>query len=953
MVNPALLERALTAIKKGTANYEYFFQHLDDPNWIPDLRKHGYFQNPPRAERKRIVDRGPEREVISFPFWPESQCLLKMAKKGVNPQRVFKTAWDIEETENVRVREDIIDVAIHLPPAMAAKLASKALQWIKDPLYLLLPEKLGQLSTKLATEGQHIASLRLAKALLEVLPDPEEINPKKEWVFPPNPIARFELWEYQKILGSLAPTLIQSTKWQSLNLICELLSDAVRFSRNPNARNSTEDSSYAWRPSINSHDEDHPYGLPDLLVSAVRDAAYQITNNDVKDLPRVLAALKKYRWNVFQRISISLLCKFPNNSKGLFRRYLLHKDTMRFVGIVEDYSVFAEVFFARLNTQEKRKFLKGLEAVSQQSAQRNRQTTALQSTSMGSEIKVEATRQLIRRMMPVRRFLSPKQQTDLELLISDFEKSLPASRSKLPSVNPIENRLLPIDDIQAWPPNRQIDYLVRSQSVNLQEVLIRLRDLIPKDPQEYAKQAALIKGFDPAGVRIFFQVLDEFVQKLALDWDSILDLAEWAVLPERDIEHKTRGNKVGGDQDWTKARQAIARLIGGCLKEGSLEVETRLRSKIWEVLRQLIVDPDPTPSDEARLLAGNWDPTTLSNNTTRGEAMHALMRFALWVHRHNNKAEKGSEETPEAFGTLSSRLSPLTEPSVGVRSVYGQWLPWLVMLDPEWTKLKEDQLFPAQREHAKLRRTTWNAYLANPPYGPAFEVLHDEYIRAVDRFCKASKQPMDDSDHALGTHLLTFYLWGKIELRSSSSLLEKFLATAPDSLRRQIGWSFGRSLKTEAASTSTPISPEIKKRLKSFWMSRIKRARKHPESFSKELGAFGLWFISGQFENRWSLMRLKETVQIAQRIEPRSEVIDRLAILANRHPLQVLDCLDAISLIKEEGLGLVAAEKAIHSIIEATATHKNSTVREKATVLAHRLGALGFYNLRALLPESA
>jgi hypothetical protein len=47
MVNEQLVNRALAEIRKGYAQYQYFFAHLDSPEWLGPLSDHGLFRDPP------------------------------------------------------------------------------------------------------------------------------------------------------------------------------------------------------------------------------------------------------------------------------------------------------------------------------------------------------------------------------------------------------------------------------------------------------------------------------------------------------------------------------------------------------------------------------------------------------------------------------------------------------------------------------------------------------------------------------------------------------------------------------------------------------------------------------------------------------------------------------------------------------------------------------------------
>jgi hypothetical protein len=42
-----------------------------------------------------------------------------------------------------------------------------------------------------------------------------------------------------------------------------------------------------------------------------------------------------------------------------------------------------------------------------------------------------------------------------------------------------------------------------------------------------------------------------------------------------------------------------------------------------------------------------------------------------------------------------------------IRSVYGQWLPWLILMDRAWTEQNLERIFPEDESLAELRDAAW------------------------------------------------------------------------------------------------------------------------------------------------------------------------------------------------------------------------------------------------------
>ena len=85
-INRELVENAILEIEKSPANYVYFFDTLTSPEWIEPLSECGFFKDPPEPIREEEPEQG--RVLISFPPWPESRYLARVA--GVAPDSVLK-----------------------------------------------------------------------------------------------------------------------------------------------------------------------------------------------------------------------------------------------------------------------------------------------------------------------------------------------------------------------------------------------------------------------------------------------------------------------------------------------------------------------------------------------------------------------------------------------------------------------------------------------------------------------------------------------------------------------------------------------------------------------------------------------------------------------------------------------------------------------------------------------
>src|SRR4030042_3635501 len=92
--------------------YRYFFDRLENPEWVKPLKTKRFFTNPQNPKLDEV------NGTIAFPPWPESRYLVRMA--SLRPDVVLEIMLQIPDTDNVRVHEDLAEVALAMPAAMGA-----------------------------------------------------------------------------------------------------------------------------------------------------------------------------------------------------------------------------------------------------------------------------------------------------------------------------------------------------------------------------------------------------------------------------------------------------------------------------------------------------------------------------------------------------------------------------------------------------------------------------------------------------------------------------------------------------------------------------------------------------------------------------------------------------------------------------------------------------------------
>lgn len=956
---PEQVDRAV-ALMGHTEHYRYFFDRLENPEWIKPLKSKGFFSNPPKAERDET------RGTIGFPIWPESRYLLRMAL--LKPEVVLELILQIPDTDNIRVHEDLADAALAMPAAMAAEWIKQQVKWIEGQqrLYLILPDKLGALIKHLATDNEAEQALILTHSLLAVFPDPKakEKEGDEALGLSPEPQARFDLWDYGQILKKYIPHLAAAAGKEALSLLCDLLETSIKLSRRSPEKVFPEDFSYIWRPAIEEHEQNLGLNFKDVLVSAVRDAAETLAENNAAVIPELIKTLEDRKWRVFQRIALHLLGLNPKASVDFVTNRLTNKAMFDEGANNHEYVLLMGKGFGLLREEDKKNILKWIEKgpdLEEFKIAREQWTGKRPSDEDALRYKKHWQRD---RLSWFKTSLPEDWKKRYEILIKECgEPEHPqfAVRTDTTWIGPTSPK--PAEELRSMSLEALVEFLkswtpAGERMAPSPEGLGRVLSAeVSKDPNRFAAESSRFRELDPTYVRALVSGLREATkQKTTFLWKTVLELCEWVVNQPREISGRV-GEYGDLDPGWVWTRKAIAELLSSGFESNDVTIPFDLRSLAWRILRPLTEDPDPTPEHEAKYGGSNMDPVTLSINTTRGEAMHTVIRYAFWVRRHIEKEVdgkerigRGFEKMPEVRDVLDQHLDPSIDPSLAIRAVYGQWLPWLVLLDKVWSVKNATKIFPSDEPHREMRNAAWEAYIIFcPPYDNVFDVLHEEYGHSIENIGTLSKDKsyLANPEERLAEHLMTFYWRGKLLLEEENGLLERFYKKASDKVRGHAIDFIGRTLEAEKES----IPSEIIERFKILWNKRLSVARSSPVSHVVELSAFGLWFASAKFDDRWSMNQLVEVLKLTKKAEPDHMIIERLTEVCKVMPGQSVECLRLMAEGDKEGWEIYGWRGQARKILAIALQSSDPDLKATAENVVDYFGRRGYLEFRSLLQK--
>jgi hypothetical protein len=819
------------------AHYRYFFDRLQNPEWIEPLWQRGYFRKPPEPIRDEA------QGTIRFPQWSEGQYLARMAEH--NPVLVRDVIAKVPDCGNPFVYENFADAMLRMPGDVAATLLGRAKAWSRSEYFpTFFAEKLGEVAAHLARSGETDAALELMAALLEVQPDPkskEAIDDPDSFILAPEPRARFDLWHYQEILKKHVPAIVVACGLNVLQMLCELLDSSIRLSHRRLENEGPQDLSHIWRPAVEEDDQNRLPLIKSLLVSAVRDAAEQIVRGDPALLPPVVEKLEaqRPRWRIFTRIAMHILGSFPDKSAsiGLIRQYLTDTSLFDDLDCRHEYVFLLRRYFNCLAPDEQNKLLawaenapsaeqfkkwlsefRGQPASDEDAARARKHEQRDRFARFGDNLPEPGKSRyegLVREVGDARH---PEFASYTESFVGPRS---PKELRDLKSMGMTER----VEFLRNWQPSP--DFMGPSREGLAQQ----LTSLVAEYPDTFAKEAPLFLGLHPTYVRAVVHGLrDAIGKKKSFEWKPVVDLCQWVLQQNDQGVPRRSAYWAEEDQDWSWTRSAIAHLLEVALAQQPNVLPFELRAEIWELLSKLTEDPNPTPEHEARYGGPNMDPSHLSINTTRGEAMHAVIRYAFWVRRHLGNAYRSFADMPEVGDVLEKHLRCEIDPSLAIRSVYGRWFRWMHVLDPDWACKQAQVIFPSDTESKAFWEAAWSSYLA---FGDATDemlsTLESQYRLAIERLGEPlllDARPANPETQ-LAAHLMAFYWRGKLNLDESGGLLSRFFAKSDGNVRACAIETVGR-WAWQIKQSEKNVEGQVVERLVKLWEWRvavIKRGR--------------------------------------------------------------------------------------------------------------------------------
>ncbi|MHC4696658.1 MAG: hypothetical protein ACYTFA_07955 [Planctomycetota bacterium] len=303
---------------------------------------------------------------------------------------------------------------------------------------------------------------------------------------------------------------------------------------------------------------------------------------------------------------------------------------------------------------------------------------------------------------------------------------------------------------------------------------------------------------------------------------------------------------------------------------------------------------------------------------------------------------------PEVRDVLAHHLNPAEDSSLAIRAVYGQWFPWLCLLDQRWATERAGAIFTRDREQDSLWAAAWSSYISYcPAYNDVFRVLRPFYATAIEKLPDGEYEEdhIRDPAHRLAEHIMIYYGRGLID--ANDDLLVQFFSRAPALIRGRAIQFVGRSLGQEKGE----VAEEVLERFRILWEARAAAARASDADQTRdpELVAFGSWFSSGKFDPVWTLAQLRDALMACAWSEPDHMVVEQLAVVASADPSVAIECVAYLVDGDTQGWAIHSWGESLRAIFGVALGSNSASVIAETQKLINRLGERGFFEFGDLL----
>lgn len=691
----------------GPTSYNYFFRKASG-DWLPFLESETYFKN----LNCDINDGRPDSNYILVEY------LIRIYRE--KPQQVFRIIQNALPKEkrkkalDVRILNDLASAAVNMSPKHGKTLASNMInaRWIDTPYRNLLGEFIPKLMVKLA-DRRHRESLDLCKMLLCVklgTAHYDDItNEHRKTGQDIDPVLEYH--DYKTTLEDHVPIMYDRFRSEIIELLVEKLENIIYLgNKSRNKKQSDEDESGAWRPSIRNQHVRHDYNLKSLLVHTIANLLTSNKSKSESTIRKELAFQNKNEYSIFKRLKLYSYGAFPKYFKKEIVQVAIQHFDDESVG--PEYSDLLKENFPILPKKIQEKYFKLIEEGPKG------ELPKLWKKVLPEKIQMENVEMWKKKKLrPILNNLSEKDLQRFGKLATEMHDMPKFEFSPRVRMQELQTNLaddLDPDDVIAFIES----YTFKKQRPHYNDTAYKFQKYVSSKPLEFSRMAHRLQDVESVFTSAMFCGLRDAIEneRGEIDWKEVLALCEFIIKVAKNERDARTAEEVLGH---------MADLLRVGLNRNSISHD--LRKTVWDLLSMLILFEDDVLGveydHEAQLDYNRVSIDTLSKKTLR-----AIMSYAIW-HSNNQLNGKKPRLPTEVKRLLSDYFNNNISNSASRHEILGMYFLELIQLDRKWTIKNISKLF--QHEQGELSRAAWNSYLARDYEPYVFEKLYDNYHQHV------------------------------------------------------------------------------------------------------------------------------------------------------------------------------------------------------------------------------
>lgn len=910
---------------KNAVLANYFFVNVPI-SWLNILEDSNAFSNPPLP----II----EEDTPRSPPWPQTRFLLRAA--GEKSSKVMKIIENCNLSSdpkrlNITILIDFAEIALNMPGKTSKRIVSliEKQRWLYCPYVIdsLLSFKLCELLGKLSKETELETAFRLANVLLDITISKPTRN-AESIMCKAHPL--IEARQYQKILDENLPLLLRKDPLNVIEIVANKLNKIIYLENKAKGKKKQPtDLSLIWRPAIENNVQNWTPQDPKLyLLISLRNSLENIGKRSKSTLKDGLGILDNYKYPVFTRIKLHIYRMFPQSFKKEIRKSI--PEYFYEPNCYHEYQLLIEKVFPSLDQKLKNWYLQQVDKGPKERKDRK---------------KVE--RWKLKRLQNIEKYLSGKWKGVYNELIQKYgkiklSKFLTFRTSFVGPASP-----LTIDELEQLLLDKGIIALLKyllewipPESIygepSIEGLGRILEELVEKYPEEFSNAALLFDNERVRPVYIYhlFSGLEKAIRdNRKINWDPVIDIAMRISLANSLPDFEDLREEL--EPSWNYVLSAILSLF----RKGFISIflmPFNRRNDIWKVIAKLSNHEEPTVTYENKYSGENLDPVTISINTVRGQAIHAVIDYAIWSS--NNLGKRTIVK--EAKCVLEKHLDIAYEPTLTIRAVYGLRLLNLIYLDSKWCKKNINRIFPKYDKLIDFWVTAFESFLANPVDRKSFNILKNEYQKGIDYLRKKRRKKVFfvDINKRLPGHLMVAYALGFVK----KDMIDYFFENANIEVRSISLNILGQVVLNNRFLDENRNNLRLN-RIKSIINERIANNDK------LEIENFGSIFLNSPFRKSDNIANLhKVLMSTVGIISSAREVIDKLIEYTKINPLLVIKCLCLITQ-RLKGWEIHYKRETYDQIIRELLIQKNKKVKKEAIKLINKLVEKGFLEFNELM----